>query len=332
MKFTFCLLLMAFACLLTPEWARSQGSLTPPGAPAPTMKTLDQVEARKLITAAMLPLTISTPGSYYLAENIAFTTINTSAITIASSDVTIDLNGFTLSGQGNTGTTGTGISALGIGAFTGITIRNGIITNFRSFGIDLSAGNSISFIGSNTAVTITDIQAIGNNVGQALTAGMAGVRAGNNGIVRDCIFRSNGNNGLVTGNGMIVTRNVSDNNGRNGMIIFSDCHVYDNICKNNGVTGGILDAGIYVFSDTANSIIARRTLLERNQVLSNADFGIQITGQQNVLFNNVASNNGVNNNSTDNYQIGSNNRFGVLTGISGSGSFTTSEPFANFFF
>jgi hypothetical protein len=41
----------------------AQGSLTPPpGAPAPTMKTLDQIEARTPISSA--PFTISAPGSY----------------------------------------------------------------------------------------------------------------------------------------------------------------------------------------------------------------------------------------------------------------------------
>jgi hypothetical protein len=32
--------------------AFAQGSLTPPGAPAPTMKTLDQVEARMAVSPA----------------------------------------------------------------------------------------------------------------------------------------------------------------------------------------------------------------------------------------------------------------------------------------
>lgn len=41
-----------------------QGSLTPPGAPAPTMRTLDQVEPRTPISA--LPYVISKSGSYYV--------------------------------------------------------------------------------------------------------------------------------------------------------------------------------------------------------------------------------------------------------------------------
>src|SRR5262249_30290848 len=71
----------------------SQGPLTPPGAPAPTMKTLDQIEARTPISSA--PFTITNSGSYYLTTNLSVSTGN--AITIATNGVTLDLNGFTIS-------------------------------------------------------------------------------------------------------------------------------------------------------------------------------------------------------------------------------------------
>ena len=47
-----------------------QGTLTPPGAPLPTMKTLDQIEARTAIPGGSAPYTISAPGSYYLTGNL----------------------------------------------------------------------------------------------------------------------------------------------------------------------------------------------------------------------------------------------------------------------
>src|SRR4051812_29367182 len=70
-----------------------QGSLTPPGAPAPTMKTLAQVEPRIAITNSG-PVTISRPGSYYLTTNI--TASFSTCISIVTNNVTIDLNGFSL--------------------------------------------------------------------------------------------------------------------------------------------------------------------------------------------------------------------------------------------
>jgi hypothetical protein len=84
------LLLSAFS--LQPS-AFAQGSLTPPGAPAPAMKTLAQIEPRTPISSA--PFTISVPGSYYLTTNLTTTVSN--AISIAANDVTLDLNGFTIS-------------------------------------------------------------------------------------------------------------------------------------------------------------------------------------------------------------------------------------------
>src|ERR1017187_5689298 len=83
----------------------AQGPLTPPGPPAPTMKTLSQVEPRTPITNAAA-VTISTSGSYYLTTNIAVTAGN--AITIAADNVTLDLNGFTITST-EAAHTGTGI-------------------------------------------------------------------------------------------------------------------------------------------------------------------------------------------------------------------------------
>ena len=99
----------------------AQGSLTPPGAPAPTMKSLDQVEARTPISSA--PFTISSPGSYYLTSNL--TVSSGDAIVIASSNVTLDLRGFTI----NSTSTAAAGSGHGIDVTSGnnIEIRDGFI-------------------------------------------------------------------------------------------------------------------------------------------------------------------------------------------------------------
>src|SRR5438094_2967891 len=69
----FFVLLAAFLSTLNyqPSTLFAQGSLTPPGAPAPTMKSLDQIEARTAISSA--PFTINQPGSYYLTKNLNVT-------------------------------------------------------------------------------------------------------------------------------------------------------------------------------------------------------------------------------------------------------------------
>ena len=80
-------LALVSAFSLQPSSLLAQGSLTPPGAPAPTMKTLQQIEPRTAITNTGA-VTISQPGSYYLTANLAVSSGD--AITIATNGVTLD--------------------------------------------------------------------------------------------------------------------------------------------------------------------------------------------------------------------------------------------------
>ncbi len=107
----------------------AQGSLVPPGAPAPTMKTLDQIEARTPISAA--PITISNPGSYYLTTNLSVS--GGDAITIAASGVTLDLSGFTI--------TSTAPGAAGNGILINSGLRNlAILNGFIQGGVTNNGG------------------------------------------------------------------------------------------------------------------------------------------------------------------------------------------------
>jgi hypothetical protein len=73
--------------------AFAQGSLTPPGPPAPIMKTLEQIEPRIPISA--VPYSITNPGSYYLTSNLSVG-VGEDAIGIFTGGVTLDLRGFTI--------------------------------------------------------------------------------------------------------------------------------------------------------------------------------------------------------------------------------------------
>jgi len=56
------------------------------------------VDGVVLIDQTMVPLTITDPGSYRLSSNVAVTGSAT-AVSIQSNDVSLDLNGFTVSGD-----------------------------------------------------------------------------------------------------------------------------------------------------------------------------------------------------------------------------------------
>ncbi len=184
------LLLSVFSFQLS---AFSQGSLTPPAGPiTPTMKSLDQIEARTAITNTTTLVTITQPGSYYLTHNLTVSTGD--GIDINTNGVTLDLNGFTIS---STAASAAGTGILLASGLRNLTIVNGFIqggvTNNGS-GVYSGGGFGYSIYYSGSApmnVLVSRISVSGcQDYGIFLSDG-------NSTVVEACTVRTVGSDGII---------------------------------------------------------------------------------------------------------------------------------------
>lgn len=275
MRFAMPTLVLCFAPLAC---AIAQGPLQPPGAPAPTMRTLQQVEPRTPISS--LPFTISAPGSYYLTGNLTGVS-GQPGITVSSDNVTIDLNGFAL-----IGVAGAEDGIRSGQARTNIAIHNGTIRNWKSGILFPSMANG----------HFEKLRVSNNSQSGIFTGSGSG-----SGSVKDCVLEANTGTGLL-GSGLTVRGCVARLNGLTGILAVAGSTVTDCVATLNGdgisvsystVTGCVASA------NKGHGIEAGENCLILNNTASDNDTpvntfggsGVRVSGKGNRIEGNNSTNN-----------------------------------------
>lgn len=173
--------------------------------------------------------TISTTGSYVVTQNL---TATGDCLIVATDFVTIDLAGFTISGDG----TGEGVTTTCCdGRLAGIAVRNGTVTNFfRGIYLELVDGavvEAVRVIDNLNSGIITDSPCIvRNNLAQGNV--FDGIRTGGDCVVTGNTIRGSGNIGLLVLGG-IVSGNIASLNGAQGILVFCPANVIGNLAFGN---------------------------------------------------------------------------------------------------
>jgi parallel beta-helix repeat protein len=267
----------------------AQGSLTPPGSPAPVMKTLDQIEPRTPISS--LPYTISESGSYYLTGPLQSAS---SGIMIEADDVTLDLMGFTIRGSRSPSALGVSIDGTPGSPVQRVVVKNGGVEEFahgilvdnavhcriediivyhnRFAGFLINAYNGLT-----ESIVVERCKATENDSSGIQLSAVGGQIT--NVIIRDCDSTNNDLSGILIGlapNGIIsgneISRCLVAENDEFGIRLYSnegsingnrieDCNVLRNGSGGSSYDGILLEASA---GGTVAGTVIRNCVVEGN--------------------------------------------------------------------
>ena len=182
------------------------------------------------------PVTISQPGSYRLTGNLDVrppanpgqaNPENVTAIKVTVGDVTLDLNGFVISGPVSCTFNGTAVvcsisgsgngidaGAIGGNALTHVVITDGAVIGFGHDGIHGNQADRVERVrvsnNANFGIDVDNESLVSRC--KAQVNGQRGISAGPDSVVSDNIASANGEIGILGDLGSTITGNTSTNN------------------------------------------------------------------------------------------------------------------------
>jgi hypothetical protein len=231
------------------------------------------LEAATEITS--LPWTITTQGSYIINQNLK---ANWHGIKVQANNVTIDLNGYSISGNNTSGGYGVYINGR-----SNVEIRNGTIRNFGSHGIHEESNSGRSHRVINVRVM--------NNKGYGIYL------FGSNHMVKDCTVSDNVNTGIRVDTG-VVSGNTVYGNGATGIYAETGVSVIGNSVYLNSQDGIFAGNGCAVVNNAAygnggsGMLVSFGTTLKNNGSYYNGNYGFYLGGHNlvdgNATYNNTS--------------------------------------------
>lgn len=209
---------------------------------------------------AGFPVQITNSGSYVLTSNLDVTAAtdppNTDGIFVEVSEVTIDLNGFSIIGPvtcdglpvsscSQTGS-GSGVSSLISqgGTADSVSVSNGTIRGLGNHAIDLQTNSrAINLV-------VTENGGAGLAMNSGLIEDVVASRNGDHGIstflgvmLNNVQSRENGSDGINANSRAVIENTLSEFNANGGFDVGRGSVIRDSIARNNGVNGIFLRGG-----------------------------------------------------------------------------------------
>jgi parallel beta-helix repeat protein len=218
-----------FAAVAMLAWAASAGAVD---------GTIE-INQAKVLAGSGFPYKITTGGSYRLTGNL-MTPVGIDGIDVTAAGVTIDLNGFSITGSLLSGTQ-TGINA----GQDDVTVENGTVTAFRGTGVQVGKFGIVRNVHADANGTI-GIQGGLNSVIEGCTANNSSTGISCSGV---CLISGNTANGNVndgidcSANACVISNNTANANGGNGIdCVGSGCLISGNTAFNNSIGISAIDA------------------------------------------------------------------------------------------